>query len=295
VVGQKENKFFNCMERKFSTEHLETEDDLLEEGKQTMPYLEKGPSKIEKGLRNFRIYRMASGGNILDLHPKNLKSGEVNVVSKRLLNRAIFFTTQKEMALDYSLNRTSYKHPPVLLFEAKGIEFLEDLQKLEDQGITLLLFSHSDLAVYERILMGEVKSDEEIENFFKKHTYKPSDISLRGLRKMAEIIVLLPEELNKLPIRGKKKGAKSLPDYNDSPQRSPGTFHNSVYISTLKGRNKESNFLKNKIRRLNDERNKLMYDIAFSGSYEEKRKQSKRLEEVERELEKIKRERNKYD
>ncbi|HEU0050463.1 MAG TPA: hypothetical protein VFQ60_00200 [Patescibacteria group bacterium] len=151
-----------------------------------------GKSKIEKGLRNFYLYRAAPSRKLIHLQPAALN--ERRWTTDRLLNRAIFFTTQKNMAMEYA--REDKK---CLLMKIRGINFLEDLRQCPEE-IMVILLSHKDLAFYQRLLSFKSIHDQEVDNFFRAKTMSVRRVSLRALRRAAEIMVILPEENNTVPL-----------------------------------------------------------------------------------------------
>ena len=104
---------------------------------------QKPRSKIEKRLKDFRIYRISPSYKLLHLAPE-ISDWRQEALTK-ILSRAIFFTTQKEMALDYRDNSKS------VLFEERGVDFLEDLKKIEDQGVKIVALTHKDIITYQKI------------------------------------------------------------------------------------------------------------------------------------------------
>jgi hypothetical protein len=230
--------------------------------------LNKGKSKIEKGLREFRIYRVARNRNLLDLRPRPLEEKEHKGIKTwgsfgKLLNRALFFTTQKEMALEY---RDGNKR---ILLEQRGLDFLSDLQKLEDQGIRIILLSHENLIPYQKLMFSDNHSMEDIEKFFNKHTFLPSQVSPRMLRRTAEIIILMPEDLNVLPLSSKTtkkqiiKGLSTKQEHQGEKSlwlRTPGRFHQKA-VDINKKPDKELKQLHSAIKRLESRRSELFQSI----------------------------------
>jgi len=136
------------------------------------------------------------------------------------------------MAMEYRDNARK----PVLL-EAKGLEFLKTAQSLEDQGVRVILLTHDELPVYEKILEADKAiTEQDIENFFSRHTLEPSAVSPRMLRASAEVIVLLPEGLDRFPLRVKSRtvtGVKPLIDKIDEFGRRrrmtlAGQYHGTI-------------------------------------------------------------------
>lgn len=217
-----------------------------------------GPSKIEKGLSDFRIYRVASDNNLLNLVSRS-DFGDGPVADA--FQRGLFFSTQKNMALEYR-----YHDKPILL-ESNGADFLESLLTLEDQGIRIVLFNHDEVRTYQKILANKIKNPTEIKNFLDSHTYSPEQISLRGLRKAAEIVVLLPEGLDYLPLsKYKKTGIKSQsenPSFGKHERllSATGSFHGST-LSSEKTKDSHLRTLHKHAKKLEDERGLLLLDYA---------------------------------
>lgn len=255
----------------------------------------RGKSKIEKGLSEFRVYRSAVNQKLLDLKPIKLNNDDMNETSK-ILNRGMFFTTQKEMALEY---RQGTGNP--MLLEIKGVDFLEDLENVEDQNIEVIIFSHEDLATYDRILKGRIKNPDEIRNFFKKHTFKPSEISPRMLRRSAEIIVLFPKGLNKLPLKKKHVKKQKVKPLNLRKENKTGSgylkpkgeFHRKIREVEARKDKKLAKLHRTK-KRLQKQKSDLIYDIMvlprWSSQESVKRKEIRDIErqiiELDKQIEK---------
>jgi len=224
----------------------------------------KGESKIERGLKEFRIYRVAQNDKLLHLQPDFPIVDFERFPFGHDFNRALFFTTQKNMALEYRIGEG------MVLLEERGVDFLSDLQKLEDQGVKIVLFSHRDLIGYQKILRKDVNvSKEELENFLRKHIFLPSQISPRMLRKTAEIIILMPKGLDVLPLnlrRIKKQQVRRLAlDKNFLG----GLFHQKL-IDVNKKPNFELRSLKRRKKRLERRRSELFEKIMRAKNHEEK-------------------------
>lgn len=259
--------------------------------------LNKGKSKIEKGLREFRIYRVANKNrNLLDLRPRRLREKELAGIKTpgsfgKLLNRALFFTTQKEMALEYREGEKS------ILLEQRGVDFLSDLQKLEDQGVRIILLSHENLIPYQELMFSDKTNLAEIENFFKKHTFLPSKISPRMLRRSAEVIILMPEDLNVLPLSGKTVKKQSIKGLSEKYEqrgekpwmRFPGRFHQKA-VDINKKPDAELKRLHSAIRKLESRRSEQFQSIMRLNGKDPDREKIHRsqIELIDSELQELK-------
>lgn len=169
--------------------------------------MEKGESKIERGLNEFRLYRVAPADRLLHLQP----SGEDDA-ARAYYQRTLHFTTQKNMALEYR-NPDGRK---TVLLEQRGKDFLEDLRDFETSApdVRLLLLSHEDLRP---MAAGNLKGmrPEDAQRFLASRTYRPSEVSLRAFRQSAEVAVFMPEGEDVLLLTQshlKIKGLKGLVD-----------------------------------------------------------------------------------
>ncbi len=247
------------MEEKFPTRGSAPEHMPQTAGEQKKEAL--GRSKIEQGLATFKVYRIARGDDLLTPKPLPINAGETSAL-KKMLNRGIFFTTQKEMALEYRMEKK-----PVML-EERGIDFLSDLAKIANQGISVILLSHEDAGTYERMRKGRVKDNQEIENFIVRHTFDPRNVSPRMLRRAAEIIVLMPEEINRLPLSHiTLKGVRPIsekPKHREyhKPIRGGGGFHERLTHSNRKS-DQILKSLHRREKKLLSEKNKIIYEFAL--------------------------------
>jgi hypothetical protein len=250
--------------------------------------IKKGESKIEKGLREFRIYRVAPNNTLLRLQPKKLygKKFRSHGSFDELLNRGIFFTTQKNMALEYRLGKS-------VLLEQKGADFLSDLQKLEDQGIKIVLFSHENLIAYQKLRCTE-HNEEDVKRFLVKHTFSPFQVSPRMLRRSAEIIILMPEQLHVLPLDTatiKKQGMQecSLKDHHQKKDRfkPPGQFHERI-VEVNRKPDVLLKRLKRKHKKLEAKRSEIFGKMLQTRRYNEKEQYEQQIMEIVQEITSIK-------
>lgn len=188
----------------------EPSNDTLEEQENLNDRMEipEQNSHIERnrGLEEFRIYRVADTHRLLRLAMSEI--GKTN-----FLGRALFFTTQKNLAYEFATDPENRN----LLFEQRGIDFKTDLENL-GAGVKIILISHNDLPIYSSFLHKdgtvkplEGKILEDYKNFLENRTYPASQIPLRSLRSAAEIIVILPENINKLPLHTRARVQKVTP------------------------------------------------------------------------------------
>jgi|GEM_PF-4065465 len=250
--------------------------------------LENDEANSEKGLREFRIYRVAPNNKLLHLQPASSQK-DFGALGE-ILNRAIFFTTQKNLALEYRFERQS---KPVLL-EQRGLDFLADLRKLADQKIKLAILSHRDLLAFQKIFTSKNFNKKEANAFFANRTYSPLTVSPRMLRRSAEIIVIMPENLNVLPLtigNIKKQAIKAIQEkgrHQDKVEfKLPGLFHaklaqiNETADSELKS-------LKRKMKKLEKERSEIFGAMIKKTTENEKAGKQLLLQELELEIREIK-------
>jgi|GEM_PF-2499593 hypothetical protein len=211
-----------------------------------------GKSKIERGLSQFRIYRVASNRRLL-LPDSNSNYSTPDVI-KDWLGKSLHFSTQKNMVQEYATDKK-----PVI-FEQRGVDFLEDLQKLDDQGVRIMLLSHIDLIQMGKIKVGEVKG-EEARNFLESRTHRPSKVTIRNLRSAAEIAVLMPEDMPTLPLRQKtiKKHPIQCIYKRKREGYMPGQFHEKVAV-VRKQKDRVRARLKREQKRLEKERADLIVE-----------------------------------
>lgn len=240
---------------------------------------EKERSKIEKGLFEFRIYRVARHDKILSLCRDEitfLTSGSDKM--NEILKGALFFTTQKGMALEYRWRKENY-----ILLEERGVDFLDDLKKLEEQGLKVILFSHKDIYACE-----QMKDEEEKINFYKRHIFVPSRISLRNLRRAAEIIVLMPDHMNVLPLsqkKIKKQGIKGLLEKKKKGVNPSGLFHKRI-VEINERKDKYLEKMQKFRKRLLKEKSDIIVAMSKKENYDNS-VLGKKLDEVNRQLEEV--------
>ena len=168
------------------------------------------------------------------------------------------------------------------MLEERGVDFLSDLAKIADQEISLILLSHEDVGTYERMRKGLVKQSEEVENFFGRHTFDPRAVSPRMLRRAAEVIVLLPEGINRLPLsRARFKGVRPItekPKHRElhKPIRGSGGFHERLVYSNRKS-DRTLKSLHRRHKKLLAEKSKTGYAFALQRDNAELQSRLKRI------------------
>jgi hypothetical protein len=237
-----------------------------------------GESKIERGLSQFRVYRAASNRNML-MPDRQSPYSASEAVDAWFGNKALHFTTQKNMAQEY----TSEEKP--IMLEQRGVDFLEDVQKLDEQGVRLMLFSHTDLIQLGKVKSGKVP-DQQAQEYLAAKTFRPSEISPRRLRSAAEIIVLLPEHMATLPLRQRTLKKHPLKPYRERGEESypPGQFHERIKDAHRQA-DKETKRLRRRRRRLEDQRGAIMGQRPRTQEARDTQERERR--KIERELKKI--------
>lgn len=246
-----------------------------------------GESKIERGLSEFRVYRVAQNRALLMQESYGGDRTKNRLINDYLRN-SLHFTTQKNMALEYGQSKK-----PVL-FEQRGRDFLEDLQKLEDSGLKVMLLSHLDLIEMQKIKENQ-DSGDGAEAFLQLRTYSPKKISLRLLRTAAEIVVLMPEGMKVLPLRIDtvfKERIKPL-SQKKNLGTSPGQFYQKV-VDMHRQPNKELKKLSRIRKHLEKERGELFYSLLKTGNYDERKTIDSKIKEIDRRIDLVDKDLRKY-
>ena len=190
-------------------------------------FISRGEGKMEKGLRDFHVYRVASAENLTNIG--RVRQDQKYGNFKDILDRTLFFTTQKNMAMEYADRDKS------VMLEETGEDFLHDLQQC-GKGVRVVLLNHEDVGAYQRLRGGGASQEhkDELARFIQNHTYDVEDISLRGLRKAAEIIVLLPDGETMLPLRNRAVTIHPIQSISQMKKRShakpAGLFHKQIIL-----------------------------------------------------------------
>ncbi len=175
-----------------------------------------GKSKIEQGLESFSLYRVAPISRLNRLQPRSYRDTRTNIPQ---LSRALFFTTQKDMAMEYALLKGKTR-----LLRIRGVDFLEDLKR-SGETFDCLLLDQEAIVTYQRIVNGEIKDLETIDGFIRANTKPVSDVSLRELRRAAEVIVILPEGDHSLPFQKGHARVTPIMEERASDEYHPGGYH----------------------------------------------------------------------
>lgn len=214
------------------------------------------------------------------------------------------------MAMAYSGAGT---HP---MMRMKGLDFIEDLRRM-NQDVQIVMLDHDDVADYERILHQYVQDPESVEGFFRNRMRSVDDVSLRELRKAAEIVVFLPEGQNHIPFKRKHIDIRTAKT-KDGHAVAAGKFHTtqvnvartisgemkhlrkrrSEYTTEIDNITKRMQYLVTRIQRLHASTHPLMYyhdhtnDTSSHGFYQYKQAVNREIAELDRELQAL---HNEYD
>ena len=240
-----------------------------------------GASKIEKGLKNFFLYRVAPIKRLNRLQPD--MTGE-DRTAHAFLERALFFTTQKEMATEYAIGKNRF-------LKIRGADFLEDL-KNSGEDFECVLLDQKGITAYQRILRGDIKDEASMRGFFERNTHRLSDISLRKLRQAAEVIVLLPAGVHSLPFQKRHMRVTAISgDKRDL--YNPGGYHRTKtqVAARVEGyfqkRNRKKEALQKEVRKLSGEREALVKEVSAESLSESDVKRSvlnARIKEMDKRL-----------
>lgn len=251
---------------------------------------DKGESKIERGLREFRMYRVAPAHKLTTVQARRSKPG------KEWYNHTLHFTTQKNMALEYAGEKT-------VLLEQRGMDFLEDLRAFEQSGasVRVLLLSHEDLYAMDASNLRGM-SKEDARRFVESRMHFPSEVSLRALRQAAEVVVFMPEDAHVLPL---SKGTLKIQGLSDRYDRrgnrdgresyGPGGFHQAASVAHFR-KHPRSAEIRREVGRLEQigqeiaERLRIVSrDAKDTKEREAALQEHKRLKETEKQIETLRR------
>lgn len=213
---------------------------------------------------NFRIYRVGTSKNLLSGVKSFLDEDEDVREDFHYLNGAIFFSTQKNMAMEYNIDSKS------ILLTVSGVNFLN---AATSAGVKLILLENADIPTYQRIVAGSIKTSEEIKNFFNKRCYDANKVSLSTLRKACEIMVLLPDGYSQFDIRGAKiqsiycrseRTKKHGKYYTWDGMTECGGYHDKKLLLTQKADTKYRKYVR-QLKKLRKKRDDLIYQAAKKG------------------------------